>query len=346
MDRRALLTAIASCLVAAGILVACGDEETAVEVDTTPIVGMMEIPISRSNQGTAPSNAARIEISPTELRLDHQKVLDLERGRPAESEVSEHRITKLRERIQAGAARQRVALRVHANVPYVTLVDTLNTLWSANLREVFVSVRTPGAEPRDAWMPLGNWRVVPAPGPEDTIGFEGRAPRWDDFVEQWRAVYDACRAGRYIDCDGPYATTAEGGELAMELWTRGQGMKVTFTRVAAPEDGAERGGGGPSLIEGIGAPAPRQPEPGEREPEPPATTGVFTVRHQEATMESESALSNLVAPVCADVTCQVTVVTDATTPTMRVISMIGGAFPNGFNAPQLVFVIPVERPRR
>jgi len=79
--------------------------------------------------------------------------------------------------------------------------------------------------------------------------------------------------------------------------------------------------------------------PGEMEPEPPATMGAYNVRHQEATNE-DSVLSNLVAPVCGDVTCQATVVTDASTPSMRVISMIGAVFPNGSHPPQLAFCIP------
>ena len=44
--------------------------------------------------------------------------------------------------------------------------------------------------------------------------------------------------------------------------------------------------------------------------DPPATEGAFNVRYQEAAAE-QSALSALVAPVCADITCQATVETDA-----------------------------------
>ena len=113
-------------------------------------------------------------------------------------------------------------------------------------------------------------------------------------------------------------------------------MKVTFSQINAPE--VTPTGNGPALIEGVGPALPRG-VPGEMEPEPPATMGAYNVRHQEATNE-DSALSNLVAPVCGDVTCQATVVTDASTPSMRVISMIGAAFPNGSHPPQLAFRIP------
>lgn len=335
MDRRVLVIALAASLVSAFVLVACGEEEPAgPEVDNTPIVGLFEMPISRNNQATEPQNALRLDISPTLMRLNGTKVLDLDNGRPAEGEVADHIVTKLRDQITGGAARERTALTIHASVPYSTLAQVLNTLQSTNMRQVAFAVRTLGESPQQGWMPLTNWRVAPT---ADDVEFEGRAPTWSAFTEHWREVYDACRAGRYIDCDGPYSSVAEGGDLGMELWTRGQGMKVTFRQANAPEPEEGGGGGGPALIEGVGAPTPA-PSGEEAEP-PPATQGVFTVRHQEATQE-ESALSNMVAPVCADATCFATVVTDAGTASMRVLSMLGGVFPNGTQAPQLVFVLP------
>ncbi len=336
MERRPLASVLVCSLLAAGLASACGGEdEAAAEVDTTPHVGLFEIPISRNNQASEPSDVVRIEVSPTELRLNYEPLLELERGRPAESAVADHIITALRSSIQANAARRRASIRMHANVPYVTLVDILNTLQSASLRDVYVAVRTPGESPSDAWMQLPHWQVVAADGEPS---YEGTPPRWDAFVEHWRAVYDACRAGQYVDCDGPYANTARGGELDMELWTRGQGMKVTFRQGAnAPEpESAGGGGGGVALIEGIAA-APAAPA---EEEGTPATEGIFTVRHQEATAAGDSALSALVAPVCADQQCRAVFITDATTASMRVISMLGAVFPNGTERPQIAFRIP------
>lgn len=337
MNRRALTLALVCSALAAAGLVACGDDqdETA-PVDTTPIVGLFEIPISRNHQGTQPSSAAQIEISPDELRLDHTKVVDLERGRPADGEVSDHVITKLRQQLTTGASRSRASIKIHATVPYLTLVETLNTIESAGLGEVSFAVRNLAQPPQEGWMPIQNWQVVED---ADAIEWESRPLPWNAFTEQWRPVYDACRAGRYIDCDFPYENVAEGGNLRMELWTRGQGMKVTFTQTDAPEpEQGGGGGGGVAMIEGV-APAAPAPAEGEEEEAPPATEGAFTVRHQEATQE-ESALSNLTQPVCGNQACQAIVVTDATAPSMRVISMIGAAFANGFTPPEVAFVIP------
>ncbi|MEC7520628.1 MAG: hypothetical protein VYE22_12215 [Myxococcota bacterium] len=327
---------LALCLVSLTLVLGCGGEDSEEEpVDTTPIVGLYELPISRNNQGSEPSNAARIEISPTELRLNHRPVLELTSGRLPDGASADHIITALREQLQAQPARGSAALEVHANVPYLTLVDVLNTVHAAGLRQAHLAVRTLGESPSKSWMPLTNWRVIPHD--QRPAEFASRALPWSAFTEHWREVYEACRAGQYIDCDGPYANVAEGGDLGMELWTRGQGMKVTFRQANAPEEEESAGGGGPQLIEGI-APAPAEPTEAEEEGEP-ATEGAFTVRHQEA-VEPESALSALVQPVCGNQACQATVVADATGQSMRVISMIGAVFPNGFTAPELLFRLP------
>lgn len=339
MTRRLLELALLPCLAFA--LVACGEDEPEEDpIDDSVIVGLYEIPISRNNQATAPQGAARLDISPTLMRLDGREVLTMERGRPADGAVADHIITALRERLTSGPARDRLALRIHASVPYLTFVEVLNTLHSANQRRVLIAVRTLGETPREAWMQLPPFQVVEH---EAEITWNRPAPPWSTFVEHWREVYEACRAGEYIDCDGPYARTAEGGELDMVLWTRGQGMKVTWSQAGAPEEeeGSGGGGGGVAMIEGVAAaPAPVDEE---ENLSPPATTGAFNVRHQEATAD-DSALSSFVQPVCGNTGCNASVETDASTPCMRVISMVGAVFANGFTEPHLAFRLPEERP--
>ncbi|MFK7984482.1 MAG: hypothetical protein AB8I08_00495 [Sandaracinaceae bacterium] len=315
---------------------ACGgDDETEEVVDETPIVGLYEMAISRNNQGSAPSDAALIEISPTALQVDHRPIAELNRGRPADSEVGDDIITPLLTRLRGAPARSRVAIKLHATVPYLTMVQVLNTVQEAGIHEAHFAVRTLGDTPSEGWMPLRQWRVVPHEG---EIEWATRALPWSAFSEHWREVYAACRAGEYIDCDAPYANIAEGGELEMELWTRGQGMKVTFRQVNAPEPeaGGGGGGGGVALIEGL-APAPAA-APAEEEA-PPATVGAFNVRHQESTLE-DSALSNQVAPVCANQACRAVVVADATGQSMRIVSLIGGVFANGFSEGEIAFRLP------
>jgi hypothetical protein len=131
----------------------------------------------------------------------------------------------------------------------------------------------------------------------------------------------------------------------MELWTRGQGMKVTFSQVNPPEPEEGEGGGGGggvALIEGIAPAGGGGGGDDEEEEGEPATTGAFNLRHQEATEADESAISNTVAPVCANQACQGIVVADATGQSMRVISMLGAVYANGFAPGEVAFRLPEE----
>lgn len=339
MQRRALRLALFATLAAALTCVACGSrEEAAAPVDTTPVVGALELPISRNHAGSLPGNAARIEVTPDKLRLDSRDILALERGRVPEAEVGAQGITKLRQELSSGS-RSSAALWVNANVPYATLVQILQTLEGASVREVRFAVRR-GAGPETGFMRLGRWRVVPAG--DEPVTFSGTPVPWPSFASSWDAVYEACRAGQYVDCDSRALHPAPGGDLQVELSARGQAMKVTFYQVNAPppEQAAATANRGPALIEGVRAPPPRA-APAEEAP-PPVTEGAFNFRHQEA-VAAESAISNAVRPVCGTVTCPTVVRADATTPSMRVLSMIGAFYPNGFSEPDFAFRIPEVR---
>lgn len=337
--QRALTT-----LVIALAFTACGQAaEEEAPVDTTPIVGALEIPIARNNQAPEPSGAALIEITPTELRLDHRQVVALESGgRVPAAQLAENVITPLRQGLTTGAARPRAALWVNANVPYVTLVQALNTLHGANMREVSFAVRrgtTTGGE--RGWMRLSRWHVAPA-GDEAVTSFAGPARPWSDFVDHWREMYASCRESTvYIDCDGTARNIAQGGELQVNLWARGQGMKVTFMQVNAGEAGAAAppANTGPALIEGVRAAPPASPEV---DLGPIVSEGAFNFRHQDS-VANESAFSNTVQPVCGTESCQVVLDADATTPSMRVLSMLGAFYANGFTEPELAFRIPAAR---
>jgi biopolymer transport protein ExbD len=318
-------------------MLACGSrEEAAAPVDTTPVVAPVELAISRNHGGSQPQNAARVEVSQSTLRLDGQEIIPLERGRVAAAEQSEHVITKLRQRLQAGSARPAAALWINASLPYVTLVEVLHTLESAGVRELSFAVRQ-GTGVETGFMRLSRWRVVPAG--DAPVTFTGTALPWSAFTSHWQEVYDACRAGQYIDCDVVVPAPAQGGELQVDLWARGQAMKVTFYQANAPAPEEPAGGGGPALLEGVRRPQQAQPE---EAPPPPIAEGAFNFRHQES-VGAESAISNAVRPVCGNQSCAAVVRADATTPSMRVLSMLGAFYPNGFTEPEVAFRIPEER---
>lgn len=334
MHRRALSLAILSSLTGAIVFVACGQtQEEAAPVDTTPIVGALEIPISRNHEDNQPGNAARIEISPSELRLDSRPVVSLDNGRVADAELADSVITKLRQGLTSGSRRS-AALWVNANVPYITLARVMKTLHAANVREASFAVRRGTTGPESGFMTLTRWRVVPS-GNEPVV-FESPARPWSDFVDHWREMYESCRAGQYIDCDGTPRNIAQGGDLQVTLWARGQGMKVTFLQTNPPAEGeAPPQPRGPALIEGVRAPPPAE----EVDLGPIISEGAFNFRHQESVAEN-SALSATIQPVCGNTACQVVVDGDATTPSMRILSMIGAAYANGFTEPDLAFRMP------
>lgn len=337
MQRRVSRLALLASLLTALALSACGSsEEAAPPADTTPVVGALELPISRNHQATAPQNAVRIEVTPDTLRLDSREVLALERGRVPAAERSEGVLTRLREALQGAPARSGAALWVNANVPYATLVELLETLAQAGVREVHFAVRR-GAGVETGWMRLARWRVVPAG--DAPVTFSGTPVPWSAFASNWRAVYEACRAGQYIDCDAMPIQAAEGGNLQVDLWARGQGMKVTFLQVDAPPPAAPAAARGPALIEGVRA-APRAAAPAE--PEPSVAEGAFNFRHPES-VATESAISNAVRPVCGTQSCPAVVRADATTPSMRVLSMVGAFQPDGFAEAELAFRVPDVR---
>ena len=342
LARRATL---ALCALLCGV--GCGDDEAATDetVDTTPIVGMMELPISLANDSPAPSGALRIEISPGELRLDSRVVLELERnGRLPDAAFDDAGITALATAVRAAPARTAASITAHSMVHWGTTLRVIQTLSAAGYREPTFAVRTPSATgaSRAAWMTLSNPIVVPAgSGSVDPAAFPSGNRPWSDFAGQWRPSYDACRAGRYIDCDFPQeaAPLAAGGNLQLRLFTRGQAMQVEYRRAGEAEP-EPTGGGGPALIEGVRA---TPPAGGEEVPPEPVTDATFSLRSDQAVLE-DSPITAVVRPVCGASPCQTVLDADSETPTMRVLSLLGAAFPNGATRPVLALRIPTVRP--
>jgi hypothetical protein len=303
----------------------------------------MEVPISLRTDGTAPSDALRIEASPQELRVNAQPVLGLERGRIAASEITpEGAVTKLRAAIQSAPARPRAALTFHGMVGYGTLARTIEALTVAGYRELSVAVRplTSGAPPNAmSWLALAAPRVVP-PGTElvDPASVGGTARRWSEFTQKWEEVYQTCRAGRSIDCDPPPAATPDDGQLMVVLWARGQGMQIRFHRVGAPPPPDPR-----AVLESqsalVAAVQTGRLREGQQLPPTPVTQGTFTFRADVATT-ANSAISLLARPVCGALSCLTVVEADEETPVMRVISFVGAMFPNGSATPSLIFRLP------
>jgi len=330
---RAMPTRIIAALVTIAVFVACDDDSDDVQQDTGPIVGVLELPISHRHADPAPSDAASIEVSPAELRVDGQTVLSLAGGVVPEAEVSGGLIPKLGAAL-ATPVRSTARLRVHVNTPYGTTAAVLATAAQGGLRKVGFEVRGPDGGPNTGWLVLPAYRVEDMS--DEPIEFEASAQRqWNEFVTAWEAIKTACRGEHSVDCSPTPFRAAEGGAVQIIFFSRGQALKAEFNRVE-PDGEAEAETAAPAepaMLEGIVAVDP------EGEELPPETTGAFTWRFAAATM-AQSPITTAFHNMCATRECGIEIHGDPETLTMRFVSFIGAAFPDGALPPQVVFRRP------
>jgi hypothetical protein len=311
-------------------LFACGEDEPP-PVDPAPTIGVLELPISLRSVANAPANAARLQVSPTELGFDGRKLLDLDGGLVAAGDRADDVISPLRSAIQGGAARRSAVVEMHVNVPYQTTTLILATLAASGVREVAFAVRKPGAT-TPTYLVLDHWRV--APFTDEPVVMEGEAQRsWADMVLAWEDAYTACRRDHYVDCNPKPTYPAAGGRLEMRFFSRGSAVKAEFRQFDAPETPEQLP---PEMLEGV--PPPPTAQPGE-EIIVPVDHGAFTWRFEAATDEL-SPISAAFRPLCGARACGIVVTGDVETMTMRIVSMLGAAFPDGTPAPHVVFLIP------
>lgn len=315
------------------------------EEETEPLNGLYELPLSLHAVPETRSGGATIEVGHGEIRLDGEQVLALEADRVAADAVDEDGVIgALRDALRAASA-PRANLSVAATVPYRTTAQVLRTLQEVGIDEASFAVR-PAGEPRPTarWLPIERFQVVPADA--EAIRFRSPARPWSDFAETWRQSYQACQGGSVIACDAHPARLAEGGELAISLFTQGDAMRITYRRVAPEQlEGQPDAEGravyrGPAPAEEAFRPFGRTAEDPEDDAEPePATQAVFTVRQGDAAREGSS-LTGIAEPVCGTTRCAAVVEVNAVTPTMRVVSLIGAAFPRSAPLPELAFRLP------
>lgn len=329
---------ISICAVLALFVVACDEPPPEPELDNSVMVGALELAISARNDAREPSGALHIDINQDLVRMEGVHITELGRGgRLPEAETTPSGYGTLRERIRAAPSRSALALTVHGAVPYGTTVRVVQAALEAGYRNVSFAVRPPNAPSPSTtgWLELTGPRVV---GAGDDVTFTPTRP-WEDFGSHWEEVYEGCRAagaGMYVDCDGPPAAVAVGGELQIVLFTRGNGMVVNFNQVNVPDAGPAPTGGGPALLEGLARPAEGA---GEEVPPTPDGTAAFSWRFQEAS-QADNHISLAARPVCGAGSCPIIVEADEETETMRILSLLGSVVPNGSTAPNVVFRLP------
>lgn len=317
-------------------LAACEEEEE--KEDTGPLVGDLEIPVSLRSSDSLGANPLRIEVGATELHLDGRKVLDLNAGEVPEAERRDHRLSKLESAIRGGGERDAAAVRLHVNTPYETMVAVLESLGEVGVSQVGFEVRKGNGTETGFIVPADVSVQEPS---DDPVEFEGTAQRgWDEVVEHWDVMHEACRKAKSIDCDAKPDVVAEGGDAQMTLRAWGKAVKLHFERFGEPEE-ADGGVDEPkkpapvAMIPGVPVQAPAEDE--EEEEIEPMTRAVFTWK-LAAALQPESAVSLATRPLCGAKPCGAVVTSEYRTPSMRALAFIGAAFPDGSPAPRLVFV--------
>jgi len=336
MTRTVIVCGLLACVLAVG----CDDEEEVEEESPDPIVGVMELPISLRNTASAPSNAVFVEVSPTALRVDRHTVLELTGGRIPSGSRSGETLSTVMEAVNSGPARRAATIELHVNTPWETTSLILGSLKAANIHTVGFKVRKPGGVADMGYLVVENYSVQAASA--DPAELEGPTQRdWDEFVEVWQESYEGCRRPdanqdtHYVDCTYKPQVALEGGMLEIRFFSRGSALKAEFNRFGAEEIDEAAAAPGPAMLEGIA------PDPGaEEEVEyTPVGNGAFTWRFDGAVADL-SPISAAFRPLCGAGPCGIAVTGDKETMTMRLISFIGAAFPDGSGAPQIVFHVP------
>jgi hypothetical protein len=330
---------------------------------TGPIVGVLELPISLRSGGTAPADFAQLEISPAEIHVAGLPVLTLSAGAVAAADrapaASGHgeQLPKLAAALAKGS-HNGIALAIGSAVPYETVALVLATAQAAGTHAVAFKVRPPGASVT-GWLSLDGLNVH-----AKTTSDEASAPSdwtkqpWADFASKWDAVQSACRASTTGSCAFKPEKVADGGDLKIVLHAAGQGVNVEYFRLGEPPVAAEaapapvettakgklknkakskgKNKHKVELLDGVKRPTDIVDEV---ESAPPATEALFQFRAQEA-VNAPSAITETVKPVCGATRCGVSIQAEKATLFVRVVSLLGAAFPDGASAPQVVFELP------
>jgi hypothetical protein len=327
----------------AGAGAACGKKEETAAAPSGPIVSVLDLAISARNSGTAPSDAHDVEVSSTAINVGGQQALTLTDGIVAPADRSGDIVPKLKDALTK-APHANMILSVSSSVPYSTAALVLSTAKAANVNSVSFKVRPPGSQSNTGFLTLDNFTVRPKTKNDEDVAIPGALVRpWSDFTSQWDAVQSGCRGAPSGNCASKPESIAEGGNLRTTLYAAGQGVNVAFYRTGAPpppppaaepEKPAKKGKG-----KDKGKKAKNFDPVAEVEQAPPATDATFQFRAQEAVAAS-SAISETTRPVCGQTACGVAVQGEKATLFVRLLSLLGAAFPDRTPAPAVAFELP------
>jgi hypothetical protein len=335
---------IGPCL-AALLMGACKKEEppgaTAAD-ETGRALSDMELSVSLRSGDAAPSNAALVEATTEQLRLNGAIVIPLEKGRPGEKDADRvaGTIPKLVPLLKGQTS---VAIRFQANVVYETVGLVLNTAQQQGISNAYFQVRTPGGGAKTGWINVSGYTM--ANRAEDNPVIPGGAQQsWDAFTAKWKDTLNGCKTAQSGNCAYVDDNFAVGGTLKIELFASGRGVNVDFYRrglTPAQEEEEHK-----NRMKHLATKKEDFLQGRITHDEmveilllgDPSTQALFQFRYQEA-LESPSAITDTMAPVCHDsgVRCGVVIAGDNVSPIMKILTLLGAAFPDGKAMPAIAF---------
>jgi hypothetical protein len=310
----------------------------------------MELPVSLRTGDPAPTDAHQVEVTTEQLRVGGTPVIALANGKVPDADKSNGVIPKLEAQLKS-PSHASVALRLQANLPYETLALILNSAKQAGVMNAAFQVRMiNGGNNKTGWLSADGY--VMSSKADDLPPIPTVAPKaWEYFTGKWNDVTQACRSASTGNCAYADSNFAKGGSLKIELFSSGRGINIDFYQrglTAEQEKDEEK----------------RRAKDLAKKKEDflqgrishddmvsylllgdPATQALFQFRYQEA-LNPPSALSGTMSPLCHGERCGVVVTADEISPLVRLVSMMGAAFPDGSTAPAYAFEMPwTQKPK-
>jgi hypothetical protein len=331
----------------------CGDKaaEEQAKAPLAPALGPLELPVSLRNGDAAPTDARKVEANINELRVDDQVVLPLANGLVAAAERDASGVLPKLKAALSTPSRTKLALGVHASLPYETAALILNTAAAAGMRQLVLQVRKPGASTATGWLAVDAFQTTPRT--DDDVAFPSvEGHKWDEFTAAWQAVYDACRGSQTGSCAYVPGSFSKGGNVKIVLFAAGQGVNVNFFRTGLTQEqldaeakarDAELAKKKEDVVQGRGGTKKTDLEAELADGAPPNEAS-FQFRAKDA-LDAPSAVTDVMQPLCGKKACGVVVSGESNTLMVRVVSLIGAAFDGGA-PPVLAFELPwTEKPK-
>jgi hypothetical protein len=344
---RSLIVSILVSYSAAGCSVFKGDDKAPPGASAADEVGRplndMELPVSLRKGDSQPTDAHQVEITTEQMRLGGTPVIALANGKVGDADKRDGIIPKLESALKS-PSHATIALRMQANLPYETLALILNTAKQAGVMNAAFQVREVGNSSKTGWLVADGY--VMSSKADDMPNIPSVAPKaWESFTGKWAQVTEACRTAPTGNCAYADSNFARGGSLKIELFSSGRGINIDFYQrgLTAEQEKEEE--------------KKRAKELAKKKEDflqgrishddmvtflllgDPSTQALFQFRYQEA-LSAPSSLTGTMAPMCHTERCGVVVTADPISPMVRVVSMMGAAFPDGTTAPAYAFEMP------